>query len=209
MNITNQQILSLDALVGKYSGSMQPGMSAENIALRSALLERVRKFTKFSYALGRNLNIIKPIMLTLQADMKNEKLEAFQRELDKLTSEGLEPAKFNARAAKIRLKHGAEKLVTENNRRYGELMELDVQTPIEFYKIPITALPGWNDADDCTEDDRRGAIGPLDISLLLDIGILYDENDPTPAEAPTPSKPKKKSAKKKPAKKKPAKKKRG
>lgn len=199
MKITNQQIIGLDDLVGKYSGVIRPGMGADDIALRSVLLERVRKFTKFSYALGRNLQIIKPIMLALQADLKNEKLEAFQRELDELGKEKLKPAKFEARAAELRLKHGSEKLVVENNRRYGELMELDIQTSVEFYKIPITSLPGWNDADDCAEDDRRGAVSPVDISLLLDLGILYDENDPMPATTKPPAKPakpKKKTAKK-------------
>lgn len=201
MTITNQQIIGLDALVGKYSGVVLPGMSADDHALRSALLERVRKFTKFSYALGRNLQIIKPIMLALEAHMKNEKLEAYQRELDELGKEGLEPVKFETRAAKLRLKHGSEKLVVENNRRYGELMELEVQTSVEFYKIPIASLPGWNDADDCAEDDRRGAVGPVDISLLLDLGILYDDDYSEPAEPPTklpvPAKPQKKPAKKK------------
>ena len=187
MNITNQQIANLDALIGQYSGAVpQTMMNPDDRARRLDTMDRVRKYTKFAFGLARNLNIIKPILVALQGTLKNEKLEAYQKAFNELVGEKLEAKEMESRTAKLKKEHGSEALIVENNRRYGELMEMDAcrddGEPVQFYRIPITYLPGWNDADDCPEDARNGAVGPLDISTLMEFGILYDPDEETPGK---------------------------
>jgi len=196
MKLTNQDIINLDSLLGQYSGAMpQQMMSAEDRARRVEILNRVRKYTKFSLGIARNLNIIRPILVTLRDTLKNEKLEVYQKAFDELVKEGLEAKEMEARTAKLKKEHDADALVEENNQRYAELMEEDAVRddgePVRFYRIAISQLPGWNDSDDSAENSRGGVVGPLDMSKLLEHGILYEPEEtakkPGPVDVPKPA----------------------
>jgi len=54
---------------------------------------------------------------------------------------------------------------------------LDADAGVTLYRMPVTQIPGWNDAEDLPEEQRNGVVDPVDLAVLLDAGVLYDPAD--------------------------------
>jgi len=186
MTIKNRDLFTLDQIIGRYVGAIPQNASDEMRKVQVAVLERVRRYTKFSYALGRNLSLMKPAIEAVQLAFANkgEKWEAYQNEMaavakDNDTTQEEKEKKYE----EVREKHNAQELHAENAQREAELLDMEVTRedgkPFRFYRIPMTCLPGWNDPDDCPDEDRMGAVIPTDIATLINMGILYDPEDET------------------------------
>lgn len=193
MKITNKNIFELDQIIGRYVGAVQPNTLPEVREVRKQVLERVRKFTKFSFGLARNLSVIRPIITAVQLVAKNEKMEAYDAEMVAIArSKDTTPEEKEALFAEVREKYDIEKLREEDAAHQAEILEMeavnDDGTPVKFFRIPVTQLPGWNDPDDCAEEKRMGAVTPTDLSILLDLGVLYDPGEAV-EEQPVKSRP--------------------
>ena len=173
--VTNKQVLELDMVLGKYVGSsngMMPPQEAERRAARTA---RVSRFAKFSYGLARNIGIIRPAVQAYQEAMRLDEVEAYQGAVKALQSEKLEGEEFEKRLTELNKEHDVDGLNKKLQDRQKEL--LDADAGVTLYRMPVTQIPGWNDAEDLPEEQRNGVVDPVDLAVLLDAGVLYDPAD--------------------------------
>ena len=169
---TNKQVLELDAVLARYAGITNMMMPQQESAKRAVLMERVRRFAKFSYGIARNIGIIRPALQAYQESMKLDEVDAYQEAVKALQAENLDNEEFSKRLELLDELHDLPALNKRLQERQHELLEADAA--VTLYRMPVTLIPGWNDADDLPEEQRNGVVDPVGLAVLLDVGVLYD-----------------------------------
>ena len=198
MTVTTKDVLEMDGLLSKYVVRPQrpqlppthPQYAAQMADYEQHRAEdvvgRVARCARFSAGLGRNINLMQAELKLYNETLRGaqtEKIDAYQKAAQAVQAQNLPAEEQAARLTALAEEHKLGELnQTIQSRREELLVE---ETGIaRWYRIPLTALPGWGDPDNTPETDRRGVIDPLDIAYLLQKGLLYDseveDRDGTP-----------------------------
>jgi hypothetical protein len=166
--LTNGDLVACDTALARYMGTID--------RITPELGMQVRKHVKLAYGLMRNVQIVRPYLDAMQEVLKpSEALQEYYKAKRNLEQRG--PGKDKKmQDAILELEAAHTEALNEHfalQERNLELMKAELTATPEFYKMPVSLLPGW--------ESGEGVLLPGDLLQFMQLGIFYD-----PAEVPAP-----------------------